>query len=79
MVSIICGITTNPAIFEKAMMGNASDTPILKLEIRPVTDLRIYESLVCRYPQCLDILRPVMNPLRGWMVTSALKCRNDRP
>jgi len=30
----ICGITTNPAIFEKAM-GNTSTTPILKLESEP--------------------------------------------
>lgn len=63
----ICGITTNPAIFEKAMMGNAIYDADIEAGVRaglPVD--KIYESLIFDdIRHACDILRPVYDSSDG--------------
>jgi transaldolase len=63
----ICGITTNPAIFEKAMMGNAIYDADIEAGVRaglPVD--KIYESLIFEdIRHACDILRPVYDSSDG--------------
>ncbi len=63
----ICGITTNPAIFEKAMMGNAMYDADIEAGVRaglPVD--KIYESLIFEdIRHACDILRPIYDSSGG--------------
>ena len=63
----ICGITTNPAIFEKAMMGNAIYDTDIEAGIRAgLPTYKIYESLIFEdIRTACDILRPVYESSKG--------------
>jgi transaldolase len=63
----ICGITTNPAIFEKAMMGNAIYDADIEAGIRAgLPTYKIYESLIfADIRNACDILRPVYESSQG--------------
>lgn len=63
----ICGITTNPAIFEKAMMGNAIYDADIEAGIRTgLPTYKIYESLIFEdIRTACDILRPVYESSKG--------------
>lgn len=63
----ICGITTNPAIFEKAMMGNAIYDADIEAGIRAgLPTYKIYESLIFEdIRNACDILRPVYESSQG--------------
>lgn len=63
----ICGITTNPAIFEKAMMGNAIYDADIEKGIRSgIPTYKIYESLIFEdIRNACDILRPVYDSSNG--------------
>jgi transaldolase len=63
----ICGITTNPAIFEKAMMGNAIYDADIETGIRSGLPIyKIYESLIFEdIRNACDILRPVYESSNG--------------
>lgn len=68
----ICGITTNPSIFEKAMMGNAMYDADIEAGIRAGSPTyKIYESLIfADIRNACDILRPVYessNKLDGYV------------
>ncbi len=68
----ICGITTNPSIFEKAMMGNAVYDADIEAGIRAGSPTyKIYESLIfADIRNACDILRPVYessNKLDGYV------------
>ena len=68
----ICGITTNPAIFEKAMMGNVIYDADIEKGIRSgIPTYKIYESLIFEdIRNACDILRPVYessNRLDGYV------------
>ena len=68
----ICGITTNPAIFEKAMMGNVIYDADIEKGIRSgLPTYKIYESLIFEdIRNACDILRPVYessNRLDGYV------------
>jgi transaldolase len=64
----ICGITSNPAIFEKAIAGNAIyDTDIEAGSRSGKSTLEIYESLVFEDIQnACDIFLPVYEQTKGW-------------
>lgn len=64
----ICGITSNPAIFEKAIAGNAIyDTDIEAGSRSGKSTLEIYESLVFEDIQnACDIFLPVYQQTKGW-------------
>jgi len=63
----ICGITTNPAIFEKAMMGNAMYDADIEAGVRAGLPLeKIYESLIFEdIRHACDILRPIYESSDG--------------
>lgn len=63
----ICGITTNPAIFEKAMMGNAIYDADIEAGVRAGLPVyKIYESLIFEdIRHACDILRPVYDSSGG--------------
>lgn len=63
----ICGITTNPAIFEKAMMGNAIYDADIEAGVRAGLPIyKIYESLTFEdIRNACDILRPVYESSGG--------------
>ena len=63
----ICGITSNPAIFEKAIMGNAIYDADIEAGIRAkLPTYKIYESLVFKdIRDACDILRPVYEASEG--------------
>ena len=63
----ICGITSNPAIFEKAIAGNAIYDQDIEAGIREgLPTYQIYESLVFDdIRQACDILRPVYDSSDG--------------
>ena len=63
----ICGITTNPAIFEKAMMGNVIYDADIEKGIRSgIPTYKIYESLIFEdIRNACDILRPVYDSSNG--------------
>lgn len=64
----ICGITSNPAIFEKAIAGNAVyDKDIEAGSRSQKSTLEIYESLVFEDIQnACDIFLPVYEQTKGW-------------
>lgn len=63
----ICGITTNPAIFEKAMMGNAMYDADIEAGVRAGLPVyKIYESLIFEdIRHACDILRPIYDSSGG--------------
>ncbi|NHC33895.1 transaldolase [Scytonema millei] len=63
----ICGITSNPAIFEKAIAGNAIYDADIEAGIRAgLPTYKIYESLVFKdIRDACDILRPVYDASEG--------------
>ncbi|MBE9020163.1 transaldolase [Chroococcidiopsis sp. CCALA 051] len=63
----ICGITSNPAIFEKAIAGNAIYDADIEAGIRAgLPTYKIYESLVFKdIRDACDILRPVYDASGG--------------
>jgi transaldolase len=63
----ICGITTNPAIFEKAMMGNVMYDADIEAGVRAGLPLeKIYESLIFEdIRHACDILRPIYESSDG--------------
>ena len=63
----ICGITTNPAIFEKAMMGNAIYDADIEAGVRAGLPVyKIYESLIFEdIRHACDILRPIYDSSGG--------------
>lgn len=63
----ICGITTNPAIFEKAMMGNAIYDADIEAGVRASLPIyKIYESLIfADIRNACDILRPIYDSSEG--------------
>ncbi|OWY67162.1 transaldolase [cyanobacterium TDX16] len=63
----ICGITSNPAIFEKAIAGNAIYDADIEAGIRAgLPTYKIYESLVFQdIRDACDILRPVYDASGG--------------
>ena len=63
----ICGITSNPAIFEKAIAGNAIyDADIIAGAKAGLSVPQIYESLVFKDIQdACDIFRPFTMPPKG--------------
>jgi len=63
----ICGITTNPSIFEKAMMGNAIYDADIEAGVRAGMPVyKIYESLIfADIRAACDILRPVYDASDG--------------
>ena len=63
----ICGITTNPAIFEKAMMGNAIYDADIEAGVRAGLPVyKIYESLVFEdIRHACDILKPIYDSSDG--------------
>jgi transaldolase len=64
----ICGITSNPAIFEKAIAGNAIyDKDIEAGSRSQKSTLEIYESLVFEdIESACDIFLPVYEKTQGW-------------
>jgi len=61
-------------------MGNAIYDADIEAGIRAGLPTLRFESLIfADIRNACDILRLFMNPLRGWMVTSALKCRRRSP
>ena len=63
----ICGITTNPAIFEKAMMGNAIYDADIEAGVRAGKQIqKIYESLVFDdIRKACDIFKPIYDATDG--------------
>ena len=63
----ICGITTNPAIFEKAMMGNAIYDADIEAGVRAGLPIqKIYESLVFDdIRKACDIFKPIYDATDG--------------
>lgn len=63
----ICGITTNPAIFEKAMMGNAIYDADIEAGVRAKLPVyKIYETLVFEdIRHACDILKPIYDSSEG--------------
>ena len=63
----ICGITTNPAIFEKAMMGNAIYDADIEARVRAGLPIqKIYESLVFDdIRKACDIFKPIYDATDG--------------
>lgn len=63
----ISGITSNPAIFEKAIAGNQIYDPAIEAGIRKhQSTMEIYESLVFEdIRQACDILRPIYDETEG--------------
>ncbi len=63
----ICGITTNPAIFEKAMMGNAIYDADIEAGVRAGKPIqKIYESLVFDdIRKACDIFKPIYDATDG--------------
>jgi transaldolase len=63
----ICGITTNPAIFEKAMMGNAIYDADIEAGVRAGLPIdKIYESLIfADIRNACDILQPIYESSDG--------------
>ncbi|HCF30039.1 MAG TPA: transaldolase, partial [Cyanobacteria bacterium UBA11049] len=63
----ICGITTNPAIFEKAMMGNAIYDADIEAGVRAGLPIqKIYESLVFEdIRKACDIFKPIYDATDG--------------
>jgi transaldolase len=63
----ICGITSNPAIFEKAIYGNAIYDADIEAGVRAgLTTEKIYESLIfVDIRNACDILRPIYDATHG--------------
>jgi len=63
----ICGITSNPAIFHKAMTeGDAYDAQIRELALKKKNTTEVYESLAVKDIQdAADVLRPVFAQTKG--------------
>ncbi len=63
----ICGITSNPAIFEKAIYGNAIYDADIEAGVRAGLPIdRIYESLIfVDIRNACDILRPIYDATHG--------------
>ena len=75
------GITSNPAIFEKAIAGNVIYDADIEAGIRAGKSvMEIYESLVFEdIRNACDIFAPVYAESKGLTVTSVSKCHRRTP